>query len=70
MTVLTEAIQSCKAHPLHGPSGLIERWIEQALTQPVQDAWINQFLYTLNMIDSRNIPWIECVLEVARSQGV
>lgn len=70
MSAWTEAIQSCKNVPLHGPDTLIDRWLEQALNNDVSIAWINQLIFTLNMIDSRNLEWIDCVKAAVQATGV
>lgn len=70
MNPFREAVVACKDIPLHGPEEMLERWMEQALTRPIQNAWVEQLLYTLNMLDSRNLEWIDCVLATAKSLGI
>lgn len=70
MRGLPEAIQACASHPLYGPEKVLTSSLEQAATRDVSQAWLDQFLYTLNMFNSGNLPWIDCVLGVLRSMEV
>ena len=69
MLGLPETIQACSSHPIYGPKLVLEKALEQALTRDVSQAWLDQWLYTLNMFTSKNLPFIDCVLEQMKAMG-
>lgn len=58
---LEQAIEFCRSFPLYGPveavQGNLDKWVSGDTTFSVVS-------YILNMMNSNNIPWVDCMLSV------
>lgn len=59
MVQLEFAVEACKSWPLYAPFNVSDQ-LDKVLADP--ENLLSSFLYILNMVDSRNLPWIDCVL--------
>lgn len=58
MTVLTEAIQSCADKSLFGPPEIVINGLKSLLEGRIA---LTEYIYAINMVDSRNLGWIDCI---------
>lgn len=54
-----QAIEFCQSFPLYGPEiqGNLDKWLNG-------DTTFSAIAYILNMTNSNNLPWIDCMLSV------
>ena len=56
-----QAIEFCRSFPLHGSveavQGNLDKWLNG-------DTTFSVISYILNMLNSDNLPWIDCMLSV------
>ena len=54
-----EAVQACCHEPIYAPLGVAGQNISAYIEGSVG---LSQLLYIFNMIDSRNLGWIDCMM--------
>lgn len=55
-----EAVQACCDEPIYAPLGVVGQNIFAYLEGSVS---LSQVIYIFNMIDSRNLGWIDCMMK-------
>lgn len=56
-----QAIEFCRSLSLYGPTSAIQANIDKWLNE---NTTFSTIAYILNMLNSDNIPWIDCMLSV------
>lgn len=56
-----QAVEFCRSFPLYGSTSAIQDNIDKWLNE---DTTFSAIAYILNMLNSDNIPWIDCMLSV------